>query len=249
MLKTWLRFYSLLGPLPTNHPFKSSKLEHLSFWFPFFKFKFVDRVIWNFETIKSRWNHPYFLSFIPFVLWLTTQYCILYLTMGWHLDVVYQETKTSASLREEDKSSYSRCLNSESHDSSREGISRKHAAIRGHQIKEERDSSLKEKNSNSEPLHDSENSQNIKIQPSSGLSSTWQSVKMGFQNFKSNIEAKKFIPLRQVQDMEHSRHSSSESLDEIFERIKRPTLDYSNHGSDGDLDDYGIGIRRPGPRI
>ncbi|KAL3538680.1 hypothetical protein ACH5RR_002046 [Cinchona calisaya] len=165
---------------------------------------------------------------------------------------VYQESKASASasLKEEEKDSYSRPLNSEAQlDSSREGISGKYAAIRGHQIKEERDLTQKEKNSHSVLLHDSEPSLNLKVQPSSGLASTWQSVKTGFRSFKSNIEAKKFIPLRQVQDTNHSRVSSSESLDEIFERIKRPTLDHRNYGSDDDPEDNGMGIRRPGPKI
>ncbi|XP_027163161.1 LMBR1 domain-containing protein 2 homolog [Coffea eugenioides] len=165
--------------------------------------------------------------------------------------VVNQGTKASASLREEEKSSYSRPLDLEAQNyTSRESISRKYAAIRAQDIKQERDLSLKG-DIHSTPPHDAENSLTSKAEPSSGLSSTWQSVKMGFRQFKSNIEAKKFIPLRQVQDTKHFRDSSSESLDEIFERIKRPTLDHRNHDidDDDDLDDCGTHIRRHGPSI
>lgn len=72
--------------------------------------------------------------------------------------------------------------------------------------------------------------------PSSGLAATWQSMKTGFQSFRANIEAKKFMPLRNVQENKLvSRVSSSESLDEIFQRLKRPTLDQGSYsGEDGD---------------
>lgn len=73
-----------------------------------------------------------------------------------------------------------------------------------------------------------------------GVASRWASMKAGFQNFKSNIESKKFLPLRQVQDTQIlSRASSSESLDEIFQRLKRP----SEHGNASDEDGDGKDIR------
>lgn len=50
-------------------------------------------------------------------------------------------------------------------------------------------------------------------------------MKSNFQNFKSNMEARRFIPLHQVQDTQVSQVSSSESLDDIFERLKRPSID------------------------
>ncbi|KAE7998022.1 hypothetical protein FH972_002601 [Carpinus fangiana] len=66
--------------------------------------------------------------------------------------------------------------------------------------------------------------------PSAGLASTWANVKTGFQSFKANVGAKKFLPLRQMQETKLvSRDSSSESLDEIFQRLKRPSAD--NRGS------------------
>ncbi|KAL0384441.1 UNVERIFIED_CONTAM: LMBR1 domain-containing protein 2B [Sesamum radiatum] len=59
--------------------------------------------------------------------------------------------------------------------------------------------------------------------PSSAIASTWESMKIGFRNLKSSVNANKFIPLSQVDDsLYSSRFSSSESLDEIFMRINRP---------------------------
>ncbi|KAG8641031.1 hypothetical protein MANES_13G096600v8 [Manihot esculenta] len=76
-------------------------------------------------------------------------------------------------------------------------------------------------------------SNNTKGGPS-GLASKWESMKNGFQNFKANIGSKKFLPLRQIQETQFiSRVSSSESLDEIFQRLKRPSND---HGSNSDDD-------------
>ncbi|KAL6526416.1 hypothetical protein OROHE_015425 [Orobanche hederae] len=72
----------------------------------------------------------------------------------------------------------------------------------------------------------------------SGLASKWASMKQGFQTFKANIEAKKFLPLRQVQETQMlTRVSSSESLDEIFQRLKRPSQDHDRRCSDDDDED------------
>lgn len=81
---------------------------------------------------------------------------------------------------------------------------------------------------------------------SSGLASKWESMKTGFQSFKANLGAKKFLPLRQIQENNLiSRVSSSESLDEIFQRLKRPSA--SDHGSYSDEDDKdGIEIKKSG---
>ncbi|KAI3770156.1 hypothetical protein L6452_01279 [Arctium lappa] len=68
---------------------------------------------------------------------------------------------------------------------------------------------------------------------SSKIVSTWVSMKSNFQNFRSNMEARRFIPLRQVQDPQVSQDSSSESLDDIFERLKRPTQDRESYGGRG----------------
>ncbi|KAL3527601.1 hypothetical protein ACH5RR_012257 [Cinchona calisaya] len=77
----------------------------------------------------------------------------------------------------------------------------------------------------------------------SSLASRWASMKSGFQSFKANIESKKFLPLRQVQETQIlSRASSSESLDEIFQRLRRP----AEHGNHTDEDEDGMEIRVSG---
>ncbi|KAI3509404.1 hypothetical protein L1887_24653 [Cichorium endivia] len=60
---------------------------------------------------------------------------------------------------------------------------------------------------------------------SSKIASTWVSMKSIFQNCKSKMEAKRFIPLQQDQDSQLSHASSSDTLDDIFERLKKPPQD------------------------
>ncbi|KAF5738009.1 LMBR1 domain-containing protein 2 A isoform X1 [Tripterygium wilfordii] len=96
-------------------------------------------------------------------------------------------------------------------------------------------------------LLDLGNSDKTSGRPPSGLSSTWESMKNGFQNFKANVEAKKFLPLRKVQESQLiSRVSSSESLDEIFQKLKRPSADQGSD-SDGDEDGNTTHTRISGP--
>ncbi|KAL3843773.1 hypothetical protein ACJIZ3_001176 [Penstemon smallii] len=129
-------------------------------------------------------------------------------------------------------------------DASRQGTSKKYAPIRSQPTKQETYLNTKEID---EPLaNDAENS-SMSSKPSSKIASTWESMKLGLRNFKSNIEAKKFIPLRQVQDTQHSRVSSSESLDEIFERIRKPTTaNHTTYDSDDELGDYSMAMKKPG---
>ncbi|KAK9713087.1 hypothetical protein RND81_06G001900 [Saponaria officinalis] len=73
------------------------------------------------------------------------------------------------------------------------------------------------------------------VGPSSGLSTTWQTMKSGFQNFKTTLGSKKFLPLPQSQETKLLSHtSSSESLDDIFQRLKRPSMDNVAAYSDDD---------------
>ncbi|KVI10905.1 LMBR1-like membrane protein [Cynara cardunculus var. scolymus] len=72
---------------------------------------------------------------------------------------------------------------------------------------------------------DIDKNQGMESGQSSKIVSTWVSMKSNFQNFRSNMEARRFIPLRQVQDPQVPQDSSSESLDDIFERLKRTTQD------------------------
>ncbi|GAV83164.1 LMBR1 domain-containing protein [Cephalotus follicularis] len=124
---------------------------------------------------------------------------------------------------------------------SREAISNKYASLR-EQGRQASNTKPVEKNiaSTKVSLLDAGNpdpSSTIIGEPSSGLASKWASMKTGFQSFKANIGAKKFIPLRQVQETKLvSRVSSSESLDEIFQRLKRPSLEPGSNSSDEDED-------------
>ncbi|KAI7754493.1 hypothetical protein M8C21_010814 [Ambrosia artemisiifolia] len=76
----------------------------------------------------------------------------------------------------------------------------------------------------------------------SRITSTWMSMKTNLQNFKSNMAARRFMPLRQSQDLQESQHQdSSESLDEIFARITKAPRNDSE-----DLDSYAVGPSRHG---
>lgn len=121
--------------------------------------------------------------------------------------------------------------------SSREAMSNKYAAIR---------EQIRQSTLNTKPVAniasakvtlldtDDGESSNTNEKTTSGLASKWESMKMGFQNFKANIGTKKFLPLPQVQETKTlSRHDSSQSLDEIFQRLKRP----SGHGGYSDDED------------
>ncbi|RWW25830.1 hypothetical protein GW17_00009812, partial [Ensete ventricosum] len=131
--------------------------------------------------------------------------------------------------------------------SSHEAIVNKYAMIREQQVKKPASPALKEKatSSASVSLLEAGNSQRQSdgsaVGTASGLTSTWASMKNGFQSFKTNLGAKKFFPLRQVQETPlHSRGSSSESLDEIFQKLKqRPS---KNQDGDFDFDDNDMGI-------
>lgn len=76
---------------------------------------------------------------------------------------------------------------------------------------------------------------------SSRLSSTWQTMKTGFQSFRAEIGSKKFLPLKQAQEMTNVSHdsSSSESLDEIFQRLNHPPVEHVTF-SDGEDDGFGV---------
>ncbi|XP_042005462.1 LMBR1 domain-containing protein 2 homolog A-like isoform X1 [Salvia splendens] len=68
----------------------------------------------------------------------------------------------------------------------------------------------------------------------SGVASTWESMKTGFQNFKSRVDANRFIRLGH--DTDHRHTSSPESLDEIFERISRPSSRPTSFDDENDID-------------
>lgn len=157
------------------------------------------------------------------------------------------ETKPSTRLREEDNVSHSKPLKGEAHhESSKEEINGKYKAKRARQMKRENSISSNGR-SRDRPLssRDENSMMDMQVQPSRDLSSTWRSMQIGFRNFKSNMESKGFIPLHQLQDTGHSRASSTDSLDEIFERIKRPGSESANYDSDDDVYE-GLKSSRPG---
>jgi hypothetical protein len=69
----------------------------------------------------------------------------------------------------------------------------------------------------------------VEAEPSAGVTSRWASMKAGFQSFRSNASFKKLLPSSLSRT---SSSTSSESLDEIFEGLKRhssksiPQVDY-----------------------
>ncbi|KAK3020150.1 hypothetical protein RJ639_005283 [Escallonia herrerae] len=150
------------------------------------------------------------------------------------------EMKGTSSLNKEElKESSSKPLRDEvrKYGGSKEAISSKYAAIREQSKQAANMKPVENIASAKVSLLNSGNteSSNTTGLPTSSLASRWASMKSGFQSFKANIGAKKFIPLREVQDSKLLSHvSSSDSLDEIFQRLKRPALE---HGNNSDVDD------------
>ncbi|KAI3920084.1 hypothetical protein MKW98_001340 [Papaver atlanticum] len=130
--------------------------------------------------------------------------------------------------------------------SSREAMENKYAAIRQQQIKQASSNTMAEKNFTSAKVSllgtgNSQSENSTDNTAPSGLASKWVSMKNGFQTFKANMEAKNFLPLRQGQDTKRiSRVSSSESLDQIFQRLKKPSRGHDSYGDEDDDDDTEI---------
>ncbi|GMQ01562.1 hypothetical protein CsSME_00048157 [Camellia sinensis var. sinensis] len=162
------------------------------------------------------------------------------------------DTKTTTSLIEDGQRDYLILSRGEAHhQTSRESIARKYVAVRAQQSKQPITQNLTEKSrraSFNATFPDAGSSQNTTAGPSSRLSSTWESMKTGLQNLKSNMGAKKFLPLREIQDTKHSLVSSSESLDDIFQRLNQPNMNHRSYGGgddyDDELDDHSINVRK-----
>ncbi|KAK8627012.1 hypothetical protein V6N13_134641 [Hibiscus sabdariffa] len=70
--------------------------------------------------------------------------------------------------------------------------------------------------------------------------SKWESMKPGLLTFNSVLEVKKYLPLSQTEENTKSSFaSSSESLDEIFQRLKQPTLDLRDYEHDTEFRNFG----------
>lgn len=151
------------------------------------------------------------------------------------------EMKGATKQSKDDRGNYSKAPKEESsskYGTNRETMANKYAAIREQQSRKASSTESKDEISPvSVSLLEPDESQ----KPSTGkvggspaaLASAWASMKTSFQNVKANIGAKKFLPLRQAQAQAqaqnndlHTRNDSSESLDEIFQRLKqRPNRD------------------------
>lgn len=171
------------------------------------------------------------------------------ITWKWCLDKVAVEMKATTSLIEDRQTDIVKPSRGEAqHQNNRETFGRKYTAVRTQQTTQ----NLPEKSRAAfdANVSDTGNSHTTPVGPSSGIASTWQSMKSGFQNIKSNIGAKKFLPLRQVEDTKHSRVSSSESLDELFQRLKQPAVENRAYVVGDNNDDYvehAMDVKKPGP--
>ncbi|KAK3411779.1 hypothetical protein EUGRSUZ_I00540 [Eucalyptus grandis] len=166
-------------------------------------------------------------------------------------DTTAVEMKSASSIHETAKESLSRSAREDGHryGTSREAMSNKYAAIR-EQSRQQSKANPPEKDITSAKvslLGDGKSQSGISSgEPSSGIAAKWQSMKTGFQSFKANMGARRFIPLREAQESSTlARDSSHESLDDIFQRLKRPSLEHGNQ-SDEDEDGSEISISRPG---
>ncbi|GLT97961.1 hypothetical protein SLE2022_155000 [Rubroshorea leprosula] len=151
------------------------------------------------------------------------------------LDKAATEMKVHNAVESEKKGQFKSLKEEAQTDTRRETISKKHTPMRENNRKQPSDNYSNLKDITSSTV-DSGTLQSEITRPSSGLVSKWESMKSGFQNFTSNLGARRFLPLGQSQENKDSSSvSSSESLDEIFQRLKRPTLDHRDFGDDEDL--------------
>ncbi|TYH26000.1 hypothetical protein ES288_A03G214800v1 [Gossypium darwinii] len=113
------------------------------------------------------------------------------------------------------------------HVTSRETIIKNHSSTREHQ--------KKQASNTTSTLEESTSFKSVIRPTSEKLSLKWESMMSSLVNFKSILEVKNYLPLRQTEENTLSSiASSSESLDDIFQRLKRPTLDLRDYGADND---------------
>lgn len=179
-------------------------------------------------------------------------FSVVMLKNRWQLfqDHTLELKATSEFSKEGSSSRTSRKNEMQKYSGSKEAISTKYAALREQSKSGSSNSPVESITSAKVSLLDPANSQPSNNSAPSGLATKWASMKQGFQNFKANIEAKKFMPLRQSQEPSHmmlSRSSSSsDNLDEIFQRLKRPAEDgVRSNDYDDDDDDHEIEPSRP----
>ncbi|KAK2383518.1 LMBR1 domain-containing protein A [Trifolium repens] len=119
-------------------------------------------------------------------------------------------------------------------DMSRKIGGRKYSALRSTNLNEEgssKDFTL-EKDSSS-MTNDSHQDISLATAPASVLASKWESMMHGFKNLKSNIDSNRFLPLSNSTHTSSINSTSSfESLDDIFERLRRPPSEPRDSGAD-----------------
>ncbi|XP_044485870.1 LMBR1 domain-containing protein 2 homolog A-like isoform X2 [Mangifera indica] len=129
--------------------------------------------------------------------------------------------------------------------SSKEAMNNKYAAVREQSKQSSGTKALEQNNASSKVslLNGGNSSGNTTGGPSS-LALKWNSMKTGFQSIRANIGAKKFLPLRQAQETNLISHDNSlESLDEIFQRLKRPSSSDHEHAEEDENDDISSPVR------
>ncbi|MBA0591653.1 hypothetical protein Gorai_008658 [Gossypium raimondii] len=120
-------------------------------------------------------------------------------------------------------------------ETSREALTKKYSGVREQPKNQESNSNSTDKESTSIAVDDG-NSESARASLSGGLVLKWESMKSGLLSFKTNLEAKNFLPLRQTQESKAPSHvSSSESLDEIFQKLKRSSMDPKDHDDDDEF--------------
>ncbi|KAL1065714.1 hypothetical protein V6Z11_D12G016000 [Gossypium hirsutum] len=120
-------------------------------------------------------------------------------------------------------------------ETSREALTKKYSGVREQPKNQESNSNSTDKESTSIAVDDG-NSESARASLSGGLALKWESMKSGLLSFKTNLEAKNFLPLRQTQESKAPSHvSSSESLDEIFQKLKRSSMDPKDHDDDDEF--------------
>lgn len=115
-------------------------------------------------------------------------------------------------------------------DMSRKFGGRNYAALKTNLNEQVSSKDLTQERVSSSLTNDVNDSQNTSSAPSSSLASKWETMMHGFHSLRSNIDSTRFLPLGNVQGTTHKSHSSIESLDEIFERLKHPRSQYRDSG-------------------
>ncbi|KAL2343819.1 hypothetical protein Fmac_005104 [Flemingia macrophylla] len=111
-------------------------------------------------------------------------------------------------------------------DMSRKFGSKKYSALRTNLNEEVSSYDLTQERVSSSLSSDVNDSQNTSSTSSSVLASKWDSMMHGFKSLRSNIDSKGFLPLSNAHGSTLNSKSSFESLDDIFERLKRPPSEY-----------------------